>query len=118
MCAHSPEGQPYPGLHREKHGQQFKGADSAPLLCCGKTPPGVLHSSLEPSAQKRPVGAGPEEGLKTDQRAGTPLIGGKADRVGVVQPGEEKALRRHYSSLSVSEGGLQESWRGAFYKDM
>ena len=24
--------------------------------------------------------------------------------------GEEKALRRHYSSLPVPEGGLQESW--------
>jgi len=30
----------------------------------------------------------------------------------------EKALRRHYSSLPVSEGGLQESWGGIFYKGM
>jgi len=31
------------------------------------------------------------EGHKNDQRAGTPLLGGKAERVGTVQPGEEKA---------------------------
>ena len=37
-------------------------------------------------------------------------------RVRVVQPGEEKALGRPYSSLPVPKGGLQESWGGAFYK--
>jgi len=25
-------------------------------------------------------------------------------------------MRKHYSSLPVSEGGLQEGWRGTFYK--
>ena len=30
--------------------------------------------------------------------------------------GLEKAEGRPYSSLPVSEGGLQESWRGTFYK--
>jgi len=33
MCTHSPEGQPYPGLHQKKRGQQVEGGDSAPLLC-------------------------------------------------------------------------------------
>jgi len=42
------------------------------------------------------VGAGPEEGHKNDQRAGTPLLAGKAERVGAVQPGEEKAAGRPY----------------------
>jgi len=37
-------------------------------------------------------------------------------RVGAVQPGEEKALGRPYSSFPVPEGVLQESWRGTFYK--
>jgi len=30
----------------------------------------------------------------------------------------EKAAGRPYSSLPVPEGGLQESWREAFYKGM
>jgi len=63
MCAHSPAGQPYPGLHPQQRGQQGEGGDSAPLLRSGETPPGVLRPALEPPAQGRhgPVGAGPEE---------------------------------------------------------
>ena len=76
MCARSPEGQPCPGLHQEKHGQQVEGGDSAPSLHSGEIPSGVLHPALEPSAQEghAAVGAGPEEGHKDDQRAGTPLL--------------------------------------------
>lgn len=36
----------------------------------------------------------------------------QAERVGALQPGEEKALGRPYSSLPVPEGGVQESWGG------
>ena len=70
------EGQLYPGLHQEKGVQQAKGGDSAPLLHSGETSPGVLRPALEPSVQERrgPVGVGPEEGHKNDQRAGTPLL--------------------------------------------
>ena len=66
MCTHRPEGQLYPGLHLEKHGQQVEGGDSAPLLPSGVTSPGVLRPALEPPAQERhgPVGAGPEEATK------------------------------------------------------
>jgi len=76
MSIHSPKGQPCPGLHQEKRGQQGEGGDSAPLLRCGETPPGVLRSALESSAQERhgPVGAGPEEGHKDAHRAVTPLL--------------------------------------------
>jgi len=49
---------------------------------------------------------GPEEGHKNDQRDGTPLLRGKAERVGAVQPGEEKAPGRPYCGLSVLKGGL------------
>jgi len=62
---------PYPGLHQKLRGQQVEGADSAPLLCSGETPPGVLCPALEFSAQER---HGPEEGHKNDQRDGTPLL--------------------------------------------
>jgi len=75
MCARSPDGQPYAGLHQKQRGQQVEGGDSAPLLHSGETPPGVLSPTLEPSAQEShgAVGAGPEEGHKNDLRAGTPL---------------------------------------------
>jgi len=45
-------------------------------LCSCETRPGVLRPALEPSAQERhgPVGAGPEEGHKNDERAGAPLF--------------------------------------------
>jgi len=61
VCTHNPKKQPYPGLHPQQCGQEGEGGDSAPLLHSGETPPGVLHPALEPSAQDRPVGAGPEE---------------------------------------------------------
>jgi len=99
------------GCNEQHRGQQAKGGDSAPLLCCGDTPRGVLHPALELSAQEGhvPVGAGPEKGHKSVQRAGAPLLGRKAGTVEVVQPGEEKALGRPYSSLPVPEGSLRES---------
>ena len=63
-----------------------------------------------------PVRARPEEGHKNDQMAAVRLLWRQAKRVGVFQPGEEKALGRSYCSLPVPEGGLWESWRGTFYK--
>ena len=109
MCTRSPAGQPYPGLHQKKLGQQVEGRNSAPLLRSGESPPGVLRPALEPPAQEGhgAVGVGPEEGHKDDHRDGTPLLWGQAERVGVVQSGEEKASERPYSGLPVPEGGLQ-----------
>ena len=45
-------------------------------------------------------------GHKNDLRVGTPLLWGKAERVGAVQPGEEKAPMRPNCGLSVLKGGL------------
>ena len=66
--------------------------------------PGVLCPALvEPSAQERhgPVGVGPQEGHRNDPRDGEPLLCGKAERVGTVQPGEEEAWERPSCGLSV-----------------
>jgi len=49
---------------------------------------------------------GPEEHTKNDPRERTPLLGGKAERVGAVQPREEKALGRPCCGLSVLKGGF------------
>jgi len=39
---------------------------------------------------------------------------GKAERVGVVQRGEETVAGRPYCSLSVLKGGLEERWGQIF----
>lgn len=41
-----------------------------------------------------------------DQRAGAPSLCGQAERIGKLQPGEERALWGPHSNLSVHEGGL------------
>jgi len=48
------------------------------------------------------------------QRDGTRLLLGKAERVGVVQSGQENTLGRPYCGLPVHERGLQERRRGTF----
>jgi len=65
VCTRSPEGQPYPGLHQEKHGHQVEGGDPASLLCSGETPPGALHPALEPSAGLKGAYKKAGEGLFT-----------------------------------------------------
>jgi len=53
-------------------------------------------------------------GHRNDQRYGTLLLCRKAERVEVVQPGEEKVLVRPYCGLSVLKGDLQERWGQTF----
>lgn len=49
---------------------------------------------------------GPEEGNKNDQRARAPLLLRQAERLGVIQPGDEKALRRLDCGFSGLKGDL------------
>ena len=64
--------------------------------------------------RRGPVGMGPEEGCKSDQRAGAPLLRGQAKRLRVVQSGEEKAPGRSYCSLPVLKRNLEERWGQMF----
>lgn len=43
---------------------------------------------------------------------------GERLRVGVLKPGEERRYPRYLIEFTVSEGVLQESLGGTFYKDM
>jgi len=105
MCSCCPESQPYPGLHQKMCGQQGQGGDPAPLRCAGESSSEVLHPRVESSVPERhgPVGGG----HKNDTRDGTPLLQEQDERAGAVQPGEEKALGRSESGLSVSKGGYK-----------
>ena len=58
----------------------------------------------------------PEESHKDYQRAGTPLLGGKAERVGVLQPRKEKAPGRPSRSLPVHERAYRKAGEGPFTK--
>ena len=70
-------------------------------------PPVVLCPDMESSVQKRhgAVGGRPEEGHGNNTRDGKLSYEDRL-RAGAVQHGEEKALGRCESSLSVSKGGL------------
>ena len=89
-CARGPQSRLCPGLRRKKRGRQVEdGAGSSSAL---PRPCLESRSRLWDLRDKKeghgPVRAGPEEAVKTIPRAGTPLLWGQAERVGLLQPGE------------------------------
>lgn len=68
-----------------------------------RPPLGLLYPFLRFPVQQeqRPVRAGPVDVNKYDQRAGTPLLCKKAEKIWAVQPEEWKASRRPYCDLSL-----------------
>jgi len=88
MCACSPESQSYPRLHKEKHGQQVKGCDSAPLLHSHEDPLHLEYCIQFQGPQYKTdmdlLEHGPEV-CKNDARARTSLLCRKVERAGVAQ---------------------------------
>ncbi|KAJ7401743.1 hypothetical protein BTVI_93023 [Pitangus sulphuratus] len=64
------------------------------------------------------VGATPEEGHKVDKRTGTPPPQRQVEKVGVVQPGEDKVVWRPHRNLLVSEADLLGSQRGTLHREL
>ena len=81
---------------------------SSSTLCSPESSHGVLCPALASTVEERhgPIGAGPEEGHKNNQRDGTPLLRRKAERVGIIQPREEKSPGSPYCGFSVLKVGL------------
>lgn len=71
-----PKNQTYPGLQQNKWGQQVSAGDSSPLLCFHETPPGSLHSALDPNRRKdllEEVRGGHEDDQGVEDRLNTPV---------------------------------------------
>jgi len=110
MCAPSPGGQPCPGLHQEKRDKQVKGGDSAPLLCSGVNPPGspVFRPQALSTEKTRTCCSRSTGGHKNDKSDETPLLWGKAERVGAVQPGELTLWRDLTAAFQYLKGPTRE----------
>ena len=93
-CCRSSEGQLYPGLHQVKCGEQGEErgfCPSAPLWW-GPTGSPASSSGALSTGQNWSCWSGARGGHSNDLRAGTPLLWGKAGRVGAVQPGGVRRL--------------------------
>jgi len=98
-----------------KEGWPGEGGDCPPLPCPCVDPSGVLHPGLGPLVQGVCRAAGVGVGKGHNPRAGALLLSGEAERIGLVEPGEEKAPGRHRCSFPILEGSLQEGGGPTFY---
>lgn len=74
----SPESQLYPGLHQNKHIQQIKGGDPAPLPCTVETSHGVPRPDVKrhgPAGEHR---GGPQKCPKPDKSNLQPHVAQKS----------------------------------------
>lgn len=110
MRSCSPEGTllayMYAGLQNDKYDQQAKGGNFISLLQPCETPSAVLHPGLRhPHKKDVECRSRPRGGHEDVQRAAAPLLKGKAEGAGPVQPREERALGKPHCSLPVLGGG-------------
>ena len=81
-------------------GQHTEEGDPHPLLCPGEATSGILCPVPVSPVQRRQESPrkSPSEGCKDYQKPGAPPVGGKAERLVTLQPGEEKAGRGSYNN--------------------
>jgi len=103
MCACSPEGQLYAGLHQNRGSRM----ESIVLLYSALVRCHLQYYAQGPSTKKMWSCWSRSRGAhKDDQRAGAPLLRRQAGGAGLVQPGEEKAPGCYHSGLPLLKESL------------
>ena len=75
-----------------------------------------MSSSGVPSTRQGHDRADPEESHENEQRPGTPLLRRKAERLRVVQPGQDKTLGRPPCGISIHKGAYKKDRERLFTK--
>ncbi|RMB92382.1 hypothetical protein DUI87_31257 [Hirundo rustica rustica] len=92
-----------------------RGGGILPLCPSAETPPAELPQPWDQHRKELELLQPGQRRLQDEQRDGAALLGGKAARAGIVQPGQEKL----WGDLSVALWclkGLQERWRETIAK--
>jgi len=117
VCAHSPEGQPYPGLHPQQRGQQAREGilPFCPALVRPPRRPASSSGALS-TGQSWSCGSGARGGPSNDPRGWNPSAVRKGWESWGCSVCRREGSGQPLEQLPVLEWGLQESWRGTFYK--